>query len=307
MNDDIEILNAAWGPPEAPSHAAYTDARAALLARAQPRTYWRLPAAAAALAAAVVVLVAQNLGDTPRAVPTASAQVLERAAVAAEQRPFTPPRDNQWIYTADAFSGSDGKPMVRRVWHQAKGFGLAFEVRGKVKTIDPPRPRANGREPEPFDSYKTLAALPTDPDALLRWAYRQAENVTGAGLTEDGDVYAIFRGALGGNVLPPKLEAGIFRALKRVPGVSVATTDVLGHHVTALALTEGGLRQELLLDPGTYAYRGQRSVTVRDIVVSPEKAGNATGEIKKGHTVIAIRLKTAIVDKPGETSTSARG
>jgi hypothetical protein len=253
------------------------------------------------------VLVAQNLGDTPRAVPTASALVLERAAAAAEKRPFTPPRADQWIYTEDAISGPDGKPMIRRTWHYASGFGMAFELHGKIKVIDPPRPRANGREPVPFDSYKALAALPTDPDALLRWAYRQAKNVTGAGLTEDGDVYAIFRGALGGNVLAPQLEAGIFRALKRVPGVSVSTTDVLGHHVLSLALTEGGLRQELLLDPGTLAYRGQRSVTVRDIVVSPEEAGNATGEVKKGHTVIAIRLTTAIVDKPGERSISPRG
>jgi hypothetical protein len=31
------------------------------------------------------------------------------------------------------------------------------------------------------------------------------------------------------------------------------------------------------------------------------KAGNSTGEVRKGSTVIAERLATAIVDKPGQT------
>jgi hypothetical protein len=180
------------------------------------------------------------------------------------------------------------------------GFGLAFELHGRVRVIDPPKRGPDGRAPEPFDSYRALAALPTDPDALLRWAYREAKNVTGAGLTEDGDVYAMFRGILGKSVLPPELEAGILRALERVPGVRVDTVDVLGHRVLSLALTEDWLRQELLLDPRTYAYRGQRSTVVHDAVISPEKAGNGTGEIKKGHTVISIRLATAVVDRPGE-------
>jgi hypothetical protein len=305
--NDLETLNAAWGPPQAPSHAAHTDARAALLARAQPRTHWRLPAAAAALAAAVVVLVAQNLGDAPRAVPTASAQVLERAAVAAEKRSFTAPRPNQWIYTEDAFDGAGGKPDVRRMWRQVSGLGIAWIDRGKlqVRREDPPRP--GSKRPVPLDSYEVVSKLSTDPDVLLRWAYREAKHVTGAGLTEDGDVYAIFSGILGSNVLPPDLEAGIFRALKRVPGVSVDEIDVMGRRVLSLAQTEDWLREELFLDPKTYVYRGQRGTVVHDAIIDPAKAGNAAGEIKKGHTATSIRIATAIVDKPGQRSTSRRG
>jgi hypothetical protein len=306
--NDLEILNAAWESPDAPSHAASTDARAALLARAEgrkrpaARSCWRLAPAAAAVAAAAVVLVVQNLGDAPRAVPVASAEVFERAAAAAEKRPFTAPRPDQWIYTEDAFGTSDsGAPLTRRQWHRAYGLGLAVaDEHGKVRVIEPPRKHGNGR-PAPFDSYEAASKLPTDPDALLRWAYRQAKNVTGAGLTEDGDVYAILSGILGTNVLPPEREASIFRALKRVPGVSVDTIEVMGRRVLSLAQTEDWLREELFLDPETYVYRGQRGTVVRDAVINPEKAGNATGEIKKGHTATSIRTATAIVDKPGET------
>jgi hypothetical protein len=41
----------------------------------------------------------------------------------------------------------------------------------------------------PLSGYATVAALPTDPDALLRRAYDQAVNITnGPDSTDDGEV-----------------------------------------------------------------------------------------------------------------------
>jgi hypothetical protein len=299
--NDLKMLHDAWGTPEGPAHTAYTDARAALLALATPRRRGRarLRVAVVATAAAIVaafVLVVQDLRDGP----VAAAEVFERAAHAAETKSFVAPRPDQWIFTEDRFTSSDGgKPMTRKMWHRVDGRGIAtIDARGKlnVEVFDSP----DRRRPAPFDSYERLAKLPTDPDALLRWAYTQATNVEGAGLTENGDVYAIFSGILGRNVLPPDLEAGIFRALKRVPGVTVSTVDVFGQRVLSLAQTEDWLREELFLDPETYAYRGQRGTVVHDAVINPEKAGNARGEIAKGHTATSLRVATAIQDKPEE-------
>jgi hypothetical protein len=308
--NDLQTLHDAWGTPEPPTHTAYTDARAALLARAvtprrrRRRAPIRLRVAAIATAgamAAAFVLVVQNLGESPRAVPTAAAEVLERAAHAAETKPFTAPRPDQWVYTEDRITTSEGdEPMTRAIWHRVDSGGIAVvDANGKLQVDefdDAERPPRGA----PFDSYEQLAKLPTDPDALLRWAYAQAENVEGAGMTEDGDVYAIFNGVLAANVLPPDLEAGIFRALKRVPGVTVSAVDVFGERVISLAQTEGWLREELFLDPETYAYRGKRGTVVRDATISPEKAGNETGEIEKGHTATSVRIATAVVDEPGE-------
>jgi hypothetical protein len=78
------------------------------------------------------------------------------------------------------------------------------------------------------------------------------------------------------------------------------TVAVLGRPTLALAVTDDWRRQEILVDPDTYAYAGQRSTVVEDAVVSPEKAGNATGEIEKGSTVIAVRVASGVVDEPGE-------
>jgi hypothetical protein len=42
-------------------------------------------------------------------------------------------------------------------------------------------------------------------------------------------------------------------------------------------------------------------VAVKTTRIDPLKASNSTGEVRKGSTVIAERLATAIVDKPGQT------
>jgi hypothetical protein len=324
--DDLKILHDAWGTPKAPSHAAATRARAALLKHITETTSrdrssagrLRMPRLAAvgglalAIAAGVIVADLRSTGsdDGPEsavpglpAVANASAAVLEQAAVAAETKPFTAPRDDQWIYIEDRVSTSGGRAETHRAWRRADGRAIAWiRGSGKLEVEHAGPPRGPGRLSPPLgESYKELAALPTDPDALLRWAYGQAGNIEGSGASEDGDVYLLFNGMLRGNVLPPALEAAIFRALKQIPGVSVDSVDVFGRPALSLGLrTSGWLHEELLLDPSTYAYRGERSTVVKDATIDPFKAGNSTGEVKKGSRVVAERVATAIVDKPGQ-------
>jgi hypothetical protein len=313
--NDLKTLRDAWGTPDAPSSTASTQARAALIARGTRHGGRRFrlsglgirvaAVGAFALVILAAVTVAENLGGTGAEVPVASAAVLEQAAVAAEKKPFTAPRDDQWIYVEDRVTWSDGKTETFREWRRADGLASASTRTGRlmVETLEPNRGNRPGRTlPGFIDSYKSLAALPTDPEALLRWAYKRAENITGSGMNEHGDVYLLFNGMLRGNLLPPELEGAIFRALKQVPGVTVLdTVDVLGRPALALGLgTSDWLYEELLLDKETYAYRGERSTVVRDATIDPFKAGNSKGEVKKGSRVVAARVVTAIVDKPGE-------
>jgi hypothetical protein len=319
--NDLEILHDAWGAPEPPTHTAQAEARAALLARAHRRrprlpriTVRRMTAVAAAVAIALGFVVAQNidLGDDGRqrsvvpgvpAVPTASAEVLERAAVAAEQEPFTPPRDDQWIFTEDKLTGSEGGEPSRRVqWRRADGGGFAIlGEHGKLHVEEAPA-RVKDRERRrlgpisgPLASYEGTAGLPSDSDELLRLVYEETEIVTGAGSTRHAEAYAILRGIIGQGVLPPDLKAAAYRAMKEIPGVRVSTVDVLGEPTISLALTDEWLRQEMLLDPQTYTFRGQRSTAVKTSFVAKEKA-----VVEKGHTVVDERVGEGIVDRPGQ-------
>jgi hypothetical protein len=260
---------------------------------------------------AIGFLVAQNLDDGRKrsvvpgvpAVPNASAQVLERAAAAAEQQPFTPPRPDQWIFTEDRLTGSDGgRPFSRVQWRRADGGGFAIrdehgrlhveEVPARVK--EHPARRGLGPIAGPLASYERTAALPSDADELLRLVYEETKDVTGAGSTRDAEAYAILRGIIGQGVLPPELKAAAYRAMKQIPGVQVRTVDVLGETTISLALTDQWLRQEMLLDPDTYTYRGQRSTAVKTSYVRKERA-----VVEKGHTVVDERTGEGVVDRPG--------
>jgi hypothetical protein len=237
------------------------------------------------------------------AIPTASAEVLERAAVAAEEEPFMPPRDDQWIFTEDKLTGSDGgEPSPRVQWRRADGGGFAIlDEHGKLHVEEAPAP-VNDRERRrlgpisgPLASHEGTAALPSDSDELLRLVYEETEHVTGAGSRRHAEAFAILRGIIGQSLLPPDLKAAAYRALKEVPGVRVSTVDVLGEPTISLGLTDEWLRQEMLLDPETYTFRGQRSTAVKTSFVAKEKA-----VVEKGHTVVGERVGEGIVDRPGQ-------
>ena len=130
------------------------------------------PATPSKLAAVVAFAVSQNR-RSPSPVPVADAAVLEAAATAAEQQPFVAPRDDQWIYTQDKFS--ERVPRFRQEkWRRADGGGLAsYDENGKlqVEMLHPRRGRTKPVPLGPLAEYQQLAALPTDPDTLLKWAY----------------------------------------------------------------------------------------------------------------------------------------
>jgi hypothetical protein len=310
--NELDILRDAWPVPEPPPERARERVRADLLAHstARPRRR-RFPRRAAiggvATAIAAGLVAVQNLGDgrSPSpvpAIPVASAAVLEAAARAAEDDPFTAPRADQWIYMKEDF-GSDEVPEMRQErWRRADGGGVAFYDESGRLQVEMLRPRA-GRKPVPFGplaGYQQIAALPTDPDELRRWAYDLTDDIEGAGSTGHAEVYSVFEGMVSDNVLPPDLKAAIFRALKQVPGVRVDTVEVNGRRVYTLGHTDDWLRQELLLDTESYDYVGQSGTVVRDTTITPEKAGNSTGEIKAGDRAAAMRLVTAVVDEPGQ-------
>jgi hypothetical protein len=306
--NDLELLRDAWDTPDAPSTDAAAQARAALLARAtQRRRSWLGVRVAVVGAAAAAIAVGVAVLDEDRVAPAGAAQVLERAAAASEAKPFVAPRADQWVYTEVRFTRSDARePETWSTWHRADGRGMAWiDEAGKLRLrgLEPPQrgpvhPARRGL----LEGYAAIAALPTDPEALLQWAYAQAKHITnGPDSTDESEIYLLFNHMLRDNVLPPELEAAIFRALKEIPGVTVSTVDVLGRPSLALAMTTADwLREELLLDPQTYTYRGERSTVVKDAFISPEKAGNATGRVTKGSVVVAERVVAAIVDRPGE-------
>jgi hypothetical protein len=146
---------------------------------------------------------------------------------------------DSWIYVQDRFTGRDGKTELQSHWRRADGEGAAFiDEHGKLRVEELSWPK--GRPKPLTESYEGVASLPTDPAALLRWAY--AQDVQNRDTSKDGVVYLLLNGILRGNVLPPELEAAFFRAMKQIPGVTLQTVDVFGKPTYSLAFTDDWLR-----------------------------------------------------------------
>lgn len=316
--DDLQILREAWEAPTAPSVEARFRARTALTSRTATRRPRRRTGirvgmagilAAAAATAVTVALPARHGDEAPAGRAMNVAMVLDRAAGTAEGRSFTAPRPGQWLYveertTTSARPGgiSVGPPYVTgtyRTWLRADGRRqAAASGHGSIKYSD----TLPGLWP-PQD-YPSLAALPTEPTALHRWVYRStgtndtdAERASSAFLT----LSALLRRS----VLPPKVEAGIFRTLKTLPGVTLLpeTVDVAGRPAVALGMTtEGWVHTELLLDRRTYAYMGERGITIKDRTVPADDRGTGkTIVVKKGTIqLLTVRLAQGVVDRPGQ-------
>lgn len=105
------------------------------------------------------------------------------------------------------------------------------------------------------------------------------------------------------NLLPPKVQAAMYQALPRIHGVRLqeAAVDAAGRHGVAFARVTPGevglrIRVELILDPQTFYYLGERSVAANDA-----SAPDGEWQVAKGTVLSAsTRTSAAIVDRPGQ-------
>ncbi|WP_026402327.1 CU044_5270 family protein [Actinomadura rifamycini] len=284
---------------------ADAPARARRSARRFPRLAVRLAAAGALAAAATagVVVVSTDDGRPPAPVPAVgsvahASEILDGAVAAAAARPYTAPGPEQWLYTKVRMKGAaEASGAVTGGPYETKSWELWRRVDGKHqyaayrdgKLTEPPasegKPRASRFDP-----------LPTDPDALLR-------KIGAMPGQPDELAFGTLITILAENLHPPQVEAAIFGAMRRIPGVTATegTVDAAGRPAVTLGLTarEGWVRQEVLLDPETYRYLGERSVTVGDRTLEGDDGGDLV--VKSGTLQYEqVRTAAAIVDEPGE-------
>jgi hypothetical protein len=144
-----------------------------------------------------------------------------------------------------------------------------------------PRP-GSWRAPSP----DFLAALPRDPDQLL--ARLEIDHPR----TRFSHPLTHVAGALRSCLFPADLRAAFYRGLLQLPGISVDehTVDLDGRPCVALAWDIGARIHELLIDPATGQYAGER-----------DTAGNEPPwPIAPGTVVRSSATLTAITDGPGE-------
>ncbi|MEV7119901.1 CU044_5270 family protein [Kitasatospora griseola] len=283
-----------------------------------------LPVAACVLAGAVVVGAGLSRGSDPvrSAAPGAgpvlttdirpadaqgAVQLLDRISLVAQETTAPQARAGQYVYIESKVAGTsvwsvNGKESAvgealdtRRSWKSVDGHkGWLVDRRNKdgitLDTTEAPGLNA--------PSYDYLAALPTDPDALLKKIYAET---AGHGPGPDAEAFTTIGDLLIESYPSPQLASALYKAAAKIPGVTKVddAVDAAGRHGVAVARLDGntGVRTEWIFDKSSLAFLGERTVQVE---------GTSGGGLIKPGTVIFTNAITARAVVDGVQQTSAQ-
>lgn len=299
-----------------------TRTQSAPAAPAPRRRRWVLMAAPLAVAAVATTVVLNTTGASHGTagytaiapvvkVQPASAhgatELMQQVATATADSQSVKVRSDQYIYVKSEIGFSrqtkqrtmDGPVALdavheRQVWlpQDPTREGLIREggkdmtLGGGMVSVDGDTPVAAGGANA---TYAQVAALPTDPDVLLKGIYAATK---GAAPSRDGAAFNWIGDTVGEAIVPPKVEAAIWLTAAKIPGVEVVddAVDAAGRHGVAIAYESLGERTEYIFDKSTHTYLGERSYLVKD--TSAGKAGQLTG--------ISAVFDRGVVDKTGQ-------
>jgi hypothetical protein len=214
-----------------------------------------------------------------------AARILRQASTVVERAPVrTVPAPGQWIYTRTIDVQYKQATTSGDNWETFDGSETAYYWEGQLIVHQSGQPggaikgnplTAFEDDATPRTAYYALASLPSDPAGLLAVIGRAA---SGAGDEEAGNpligsepktkaqrefgyLTSILWNAAAGVGGPPKAEAAAFRAMATLPGITVqpGVKDAAG--ADAIAVSDNGGLNQLLLDPGTYQVLGLRQLS----------------------------------------------
>jgi hypothetical protein len=261
----------------------------------------RRAAIAGGLAVAAGLATAPWWGGAP-AIDAQAAQILDKAALAARREPALAARPSQFVFIKElmiyaSMTSHNGKPAVRiyqgllENWYSASGArkGLSrWQPRSAPLPGDPTGPwdTTAGSAGRRTPAY--LPGLPTSADAMLRYLFRHSDGSNPAdqqALITAGDL-------IRDKYLRPAALAAVFRAVARIPGVSVVpgATTADGRRGIAVQRTFQGESHQLIFDPATHAFIGEREV------ITGPPAQLKAGTVLNSTTI----LRVAIVDHAGQ-------
>ncbi|MFJ9099367.1 CU044_5270 family protein [Streptomyces sp. NPDC102405] len=252
--------------PELPAVATAPGRRA----RAPRRRFVVIAVPLATAAAIVAAVLAGAVGSRTATTDADAVDLLNRIAEVAAAKKSVPVRDDQYVYVRTQgsmkFSGHDIRILREASWTAVDGKRAG--LRRVTVLVGPPfRPR------DPFSSYskgthdmrlnpdpnvttfRELQALPTDPDALLEKIYA---GTRGEGQTRESAALEKIGDMLADATLLPELDAALYRAAARIPGVSVVTDakDYTGRSGIGLSFKERDGRTVWVFDEKSLDFLG---------------------------------------------------
>jgi hypothetical protein len=265
-------------------------------------------------------------------VPAAVTQLLDRAALAAERSPELNPRPDQFIlyksltmYTMGGAStaGLEMRYLYRKdrqLWSSVDGKhdgavwwknltprpypgrplpAQALREVGRTTLLPIPACMSAGGPEWARHDYPYLKKLPTDAKGMLAAIRRSV----GQPSPSDLQVWRAVGDMLAESYLPPAQRAAVFRAAKLIPGVTVVpgARDAADRTGVAVArIDEGtGVRAEIIFDPKTYLYLGEREFVVDAAKAAAPVGSQISATAELSVTVVDTAPKPPATPKSG--------
>ncbi|WP_327383328.1 MULTISPECIES: CU044_5270 family protein [unclassified Streptomyces] len=331
IHEDLRAADTAARGPVQAAPARVAGSRNPFLRRAV-----FVPAAAFALAGALAVgflsYVDRGAADGPgstvatgpalttrigTADPKGAPQLLDRISLASASVSGPAVRADQFVYIGSKAANT----YVKTVGNKSTLVSLPLHVRHQWNSPDGTKgwliePGNTGPEgvtlagldekgntPTPYlnaPTYDYLAALPTDPDVLLRRIY---EETKGMGNGPDQEAFTTIGDLLRSSYPPAELTTALYKAAAKIPGVVTVdeAVDAAGRSGVAVARLDehSGQRVEWIFDRQTLTFLGERSVQVQG-------ESGEQGLIKPGTVVYTSAVMTrTVVDRIKELPPTA--
>ena len=286
---------------------------------------WRLVVTsglAVALAAALLTASTLRLWGASPAASAQAADILRLAAVAAEHQPALTAGPSQFIYVKSVESAAtmtgDGSgritsvhihTVLREIWLSAAGIRNGLLREQPRSTSSPGRPAGpwqttvlpgcrDGR-PNPVAGAAWsngpcvpqpayLTGLPTSAPAMLAYLYRNSQGQNPPAVQAFITAGDLIREAY----VRPAALAALFAAVAQIPGVSVAehAVNAAGQQGVAVQQTFHGISHQLIFNPRTHDFIGERQVAVS------ASSGLSVGTVLDSTAI----LRLAVADQAGQ-------
>ena len=191
--------------------------------------------------------------------------------------------ERKWLVGSAEQMRAAGISPERPAWPEGEWRAPCGDWFAEEQGREPCREEGSWQLPD----QKFMASLPRDPDALYQ---RLRADTEGRGKSPDLEMLVYTADILRSGLVPADLRAALYRALAKVPAVEVTqrVANLDGREGTAFGVSAAGKRHDVIIDPGTGLFIGERQV-----------AEDARGELPAGTVTTYTSVYTAVVDGIG--------
>ncbi|MFL6118241.1 CU044_5270 family protein [Actinophytocola sp.] len=162
----------------------------------------------------------------------------------------------KWITGSEAEARNAGHPIDETGWPEGEWRAPCGDWFAQEEGREPCKTPGTWQTP----NEEFMAALPRDPGRLYD---RLRTDTRGHGPDENQEMLVYVADMLRSGLVPADLRAALYRVLAKVPGLQITEqmANLDGQKGTAYGVTAAGTRHDVIINPTTGQFMGEREIT----------------------------------------------